>query len=440
VPRAGLRGPTQADVAIIGAGYTGLWSAYYLAKAAPGLRIVVVEREFAGFGASGRNGGWCSALFPLAHQRLAALAGREGTLAQQRALDDTVTEVGGVAANEGIDAHFAQGGKIALARTPVQLDRARAQVQRARAFRFDSSHIVLLDAEAARDLLGAADVLGATYSAHCAALHPARLVRGLASAVERAGVRLYEGTAVTEITPGRVVTDHGTVHAPFVVRATEGYTPQLRGHRRTLAPVYSLMLATEALPPAFWEEVGLRRREVFTDYRHLVIYGQRTADDRFAFGGRGAPYHLGSRVHPAYDREPAVFAELHRILVELFPALAGVAITHTWGGPLGVPRDWFPSVGLDRATGMGWAGGYVGDGVAAANLAGRTLADLILERDTELVTLPWVQHRSPNWEPEPLRWLGATATRRMMAGADVVELRTGRNAERARLMARWLGQ
>lgn len=440
MPCPPLPGWTQADVAIVGAGYTGLWTAYYLARADPALRIVVVEREVAGFGASGRNGGWCSALFPVTHERRAAVAGRDGALAHQRALDATVTEVGRVATAEGIEAHFAHGGEIAVARTPVQLARARAEVDRARAFGLGEEHIRLLGADEARAVLGATDVLGATYSAQCAALHPARLVRGLAAAVQRRGVHLYEGTAVREITAGRVVTDHGTVHAPYAVRATEGYTAGLHGHGRPLAPVYSLMLATEALPAALWDEIGLGRREVFTDHRHLLVYGQRTADDRLAFGGRGAPYHFGSTVRSAYDRDPAVFAALHRSLLGFFPVLADTAVTHTWGGPLGVPRDWFPSVGLDRATGLGWAGGYVGDGVAAANLAGRTLTDLILERDSELVTLPWVQHESPRWEPEPLRWLGTTLAQRMVASADRVEDRTDRAAARAQLMGRLTGQ
>jgi glycine/D-amino acid oxidase-like deaminating enzyme len=354
LPRAALPGSTQADVAIVGAGYTGLWTAYYLTVADPGLRVVLIEREFAGFGASGRNGGWCSALFPVTARRLAAVAGRAGALAQQRALDATVTEVGRVAALDGIDAQFARGGAIALARTPVQLERARDEVDRARAFGLGEDHIRLLDAAPARAVLGATEVLGATYAAHCAALHPARLVRGLATTVEGRGVRLYERTAARAIAPGRVVTDQGTVHAPYVVRATEGYTADLRGQGRTLAPVYSLMLATEVLPTAFWDAVGLRRREVFTDHRHLIIYGQRTADDRLAFGGRGAPYHWGSRTRCSFEREPTVFAGLHRALVELFPAVADAAITHTWGGPLGIARDWFPSVGLDRVTGLGW--------------------------------------------------------------------------------------
>jgi glycine/D-amino acid oxidase-like deaminating enzyme len=229
------------------------------------------------------------------------------------------------------------------------------------------------------------------------------------------------------------------VRADVVVRATEGYTAGLRGLRREVAPVYSLMLATEPLPTACWDEVGLRRRETFTDYRHLIIYGQRTADDRLAFCGRGAPYHFGSRVRPAYDREPAVFADLRRVLGDLFPATRDAAVTHTWGGPLGVPRDWFPSVGLDRRTGLAWAGGYVGDGVAATNLAGRTLSDLVLGRGGDLVRLPWVDHHSARWEPEPLRWLGINAGLRAMTGADAAETRTGRPARRARLAGRFVG-
>jgi len=200
------------------------------------------------------------------------------------------------------------------------------------------------------------------------------------------------------------------------------------------------MLATEPLPDEVWAQIGLRARETWNDLRHLVIYGQRTADGRMAFGGRGAPYHFGSRIRPENDREPAVFAALREVLVDAFPVLRDAAVTHTWGGPLGIPRDWCASVGLDRATGLAWAGGYVGDGVATTNLAGRTLADLVLERDSALVHLPWVGHRSRRWEPEPLRWLGVTASLRMMAAADAEEVRTGRPSRRAALLARLLGQ
>jgi glycine/D-amino acid oxidase-like deaminating enzyme len=224
-----------------------------------------------------------------------------------------------------------------------------------------------------------------------------------------------------------------------VLRCTEGYTARLPGLRRAVAPVYSLMVATEPLPAEVWERIGLADRSTFTDARHLIVYGQRTVDDRLAFGGRGAPYHLGSRVQPRFDREPRVFDALQDTLVELLPVLRGVTFTHAWGGPLGIARDWAASVGLDRATGLGWAGGYVGDGLATTNLAGRTLADLVTRRDTDLVTLPWVAHRSRRWEPEPARWLGINAGLRVMSLADGEERLTGRESVLARLMAPLVG-
>jgi glycine/D-amino acid oxidase-like deaminating enzyme len=445
-PRPGLPGDTDADVAIVGAGYTGLWTAYYLAQADPTLRIAVLEREIAGFGASGRNGGWCSALFPASLAKVARLGGsgredhgRGAAVALQRALHATVDEVARVTATEVIDCQFVKGGTVTLARSAAQLARAAAEVAEARRWGFGEEDLRSLSAAEATALVRAEGVLGGLYSPHCAAVHPARLARGLAEAVTRYGVRLYEQTPVTALRRGQVVTPRGRVRAEVVVRATEGYTAGLPGYRRALAPVYSLMLATEPLPDEFWRSAGLRRRETFTDLRHLIIYGQRTADGRFAFGGRGAPYHFGSRVRPGHDREPRVFAELRRVLVELFPALGEAEITHTWGGPLGVPRDWMASVGLDRRTGVGWAGGYVGDGVGTSNLAGRTLADLITGRDSPLVHLPWVGHRSRRWEPEPLRWLGMNAGLRLMAGADEEETRTGEPSRRARAFERFLG-
>jgi glycine/D-amino acid oxidase-like deaminating enzyme len=229
------------------------------------------------------------------------------------------------------------------------------------------------------------------------------------------------------------------VRATTVVRATEGYTRTLRGQERAIVPVYSLMIATEPLSEEFWAGAGLADRQTFADFRHLVIYGQRTADGRLAFGGRGAPYHFGSAIRPEYDRDAGVHEALRRTLVDLFPALAGVEITHRWGGPLGIARDWFTSVGLDRATGLAWAGGYVGDGVSTTNLAGRTLCDLILERDSGLTALPWVGHRSRQWEPEPLRYLGINAGLRLAESADRAEQRSGRPTWHSRALARVVG-
>jgi len=435
VPRPSLPGSAECDVAIVGAGFTGLWTAYYLARADPGLRIVVLEQEVAGFGASGRNGGWCSAKFPSALAGIGEHSGRDAAQRLQRALEDAVVEFGQVAERERIDAHYERGGAVVVARSPSQLRRARAEVAQARSEGRGPDALRLLGAEEALRHLAAAGTLGGTYTPHCAAIHPARLVRGLARAVETYGVVVHERTQVRRIVPWAVHTDAGVVRADVVVRATEGYTAALPGYDRALAPVYSLMVATEPLPDTVWAEIGLERRQTFSDGRHLIIYGQRTADGRIAFGGRGAPYHFGSRTRPSYDREPAVFGKLRTALLEMLPQLAGVRFTHAWGGALGVPRDWHASVGLDRGSGLAWAGGYVGRGVGASNLAGHTLADLITGAATDRVTLPWVNHHSPDWEPEPLRWLGVNLGLRAMTLADAEERRTGRPSVLARTMA-----
>ena len=433
-----LPGDIDVDVAVVGGGLTGLWTAYYLAVADPGLRIAVLERDLVGYGASGRNGGWCSALFAASGDRLDRMAAGGGA-AMRRAMEATVDEVGRVVRSEPIECDFAPGGTVVLARSATQLQRAHAEIAGARSAGVDERGLRFLPAAEASAMVGASHVVGGTYTPHCAALDPARLVRGLAEVVEHRDVRIYEGTEVHSARPGGVETDRGTVKAAAVVRATEGYTRTLRGQRRSLAPVYSLMIATEPLPDHVWAEVGLARRETFADYRHLIIYGQRTADGRMAFGGRGAPYHYGSAIRPDFDRDAGVHEALRLALVELFPALSDAAVTHRWGGPLGIARDWFPSVGFDESTGVGWAGGYVGDGVSTTNLAGRTLCDLILRRGTDLCALPWVGHRSRRWEPEPLRFLGINAGLRLAQSADRAEEKTGRTTWRSRALTRVLG-
>lgn len=429
----------EVDVAIVGAGYTGLWTAYYLRRSDPALRIAVIEREHAGFGASGRNGGWCSAIFPVGPRKLAALHGLAAATALREALQDSIDEVGAVAASEAMKIDFAKAGCVTLLRNPAQLARAQADVGSARQYGVDERDLRLVGRAEAESVAGATDVLGAIYTPHCAALHPARLIRALAERVERSGVPIYESTTATAITAGEVHTDRGRIVTRFAVRATEGYTAQLAGYHRAVLPIYSLMVATAPLAQDTWDQIGLPRRETFTDHRHLRIYGQRTADDRLAFGGRGAPYHYGSAIRPGFDTEASIHAGLRRVLTDLFPALNGQEFTHAWGGPLGIARDWHPSVGLDAASGLAWAGGYVGDGVATANLAGRTLSDLILGRDTELVRLPWVNHHSRQWEPEPLRWLGVNAGLRIVSQADRSEARRGRPARTARALAHMLG-
>jgi len=435
--RPGLTQDVTVDVAIVGGGLTGLWTAYYLLRSNPSLSVAVLEKETAGFGASGRNGGWCSSLFPLSATALESRYGFAAAVRQRQAMVDTVDEVGDVAADEDIDCDYARGGTVTFARSRVQLEGARSEY--AESERYGVDRLSLLGTETVRARYGVPDAIAATFTPACARIHPAKLVRGLARAVERRGATVYEGTDVRSWSDGVVSAVSGgvqrTVRAGVVVNATEGYGSGIPQVGRRILPLYSLMIATEPLSDETWDRIGLQHGQTFADFRHLIIYGQRTADNRFAFGGRGAFYHPGSAIRPSYDRVDRVRDHLRKALVGLFPDAAGARVTHHWGGPLGVPRDWHASVGLDAERREAWAGGYVGDGLSTTNLAGRTLADLLSGKRTSLTELPWVGHRSPRWEPEPWRFAGANAGLIGMQVADAEERITGRPSLAARLIA-----
>jgi glycine/D-amino acid oxidase-like deaminating enzyme len=419
--RPGLVESIQADVCIVGGGYTGLWTAYYLAKAAPELRVVVLEAEFCGYGASGRNGGWLSSLVPGPARRYGA-----GVSELRTAMQRSIDEVQRVTVLEAIDAQLVRGGMASVARTPAQLQRLRAHVALEHSQPGGDTDMQLLDAGELGQRIRIAGALGGSWTPHCARIHPARLVRGLAKAVERAGVRIYESTRASRISPGYVeVGGHAAsgvgVQARWSIRATEGYTARLPGLRRTWLPMNSSMIATAPLPASAWEEIGWAGQETLGDDAHAYLYAQRTADGRIALGGRGVPYRYASRTDVDGATAPSTVADLTGLLHSLFPATRAVVIDHAWSGVLGVPRDWCATVGLDRETGLGWAGGYVGDGVTTSNLAGRTLTDLILDRESDLTAMPWVGRQPRQWEPEPARWLGVHGLYRAYRLADARE-------------------
>ena len=432
-PRAALDGDLDTDVAIVGAGLTGLWTAHELLKREPHLRVTLLEKNIAGFGASGRNGGWCSALFPASTSSLEKQHGRDAALAMRRAMVDTVTEVGAAAAAAGIECDYVRGGTVVFARSETQWRAAQHEVDDARGYGVDALELW------GADRVQAQDARGAVYDPACARVHPAALVRGLARVVEQQGAVIHEHTTVESWQPGVVHTNRGTVRARHIIAALEGYGATVAQTKRRVLPLYSLMVATQPLDDAVWDAMGIAHGQTFADGRHLVIYGQRTADNRIAFGGRGARYHWGSAIRSEYDRVERVFEHLVETLNDLFPQLPELEIAHAWGGPLGVPRDWHASVEYDPTTGLGSAGGYVGDGLSTTNLAGRTLADLVTSRDTELTRLPWVGHRSPSWEREPLRFMGANAGLVAMTAADAEERLTGRPSLIARAMSGLIG-
>jgi glycine/D-amino acid oxidase-like deaminating enzyme len=431
----------DVDVAIVGGGFTGLWTARELLRRDPSLSIAVLEKEVCGFGASGRNGGWASGLFPVSNAGVIRRYGRDSFDHQRHVLQDAVAELGSSARHDGIDARFIHGGTLTFARSELQVTRLHDEIASARDVGIGVEDVTWID-EADLDRYGrVAGALGAMYSPHCARIDPARLVRGLSDVVGQLGARIFEHSAVTRIIPGQkgrraeVVTVAANVHADFVVRATEGFTPNLPHERRTVVPLYSLMIATEPQTQDFWDDVGFTNYQTFADDRHMIIYGQRTNDDRIAFGGRGAPYHFGSSVETRFDTNQKVFEKLESTLRELFPTMKG-SITHAWGGPLAMPRDHSPFVRVNFESGMASAGGYTGDGVVLSHVAATALADLITRPDveTDFTCLPFVQHEARRWEFEPLRWIGINAGLGLAGWADHVE------AKRARLSraSRWL--
>lgn len=407
-PRAPLDGSLQADVAILGAGYTGLWTAYYLLLRDPSLQVVLVDKDIAGFGGSGRNGGWCSTGFPVSLGELTRRFGRDAARQLHMAMLQTVDEVGSVAETEQIDCDYEKGGNLRLARGPHQLPLIEQALAAYRELGFGDKYHLLSQAAAAQRV-HIAGVLGALFTPHCATIHPGKLVRGLARVVEARGGIIYEQTAATGYVPGAkpvLRTTRGEVRADVVVLAGESYLSQLPQLSQQLIPIYSLIVLTEPLATAQWQQIGWAGRECVASSKYVIDYLSKTADGRILFGGRGAPYHFASRIKDAYDRHAPTHALLREATMAWFPSVRREQFTHAWGGPLGVPRDWMPTHSFDRRRGLATARGYTGQGVSTANLSGRVLAELMTGTRSELTALPMVGHRSPNWEPEPLRYLG----------------------------------
>jgi len=426
LPRPSLENDIEVDIAIAGAGYTGLWTAYYLKQLKPELSIAIIESETAGFGASGRNGGWCAAYLSGIEKMLVRPDLADAAKRLQRLLFDTVREVGRVTELESIDCHFDQSGQVEAAVLPAQLLRVREDVDFMHNLGFGEQDFRWLTAQQVREHINIEGALGGMLMIHCAAIHPARLVRGLADVVEGRGVQIFEKTPVLKLGQQGLITAGGRVKAGVTVLATESYTGSIKGLRRKLIPVHSMMIATEPLSEVQLEQIGLHKRYTFSNLDHLVTYGQLTADRRIAFGCRGT-YLFGAKVKPHFDPVDPEFELVWETLLRFFPTLHGSRFTHAWGGSMGVSRTLHPSVCFNREKSFGWAGGYFGNGVAATNLAGRTMADLILERDTDRIHTPWVNPEREReldkklWEIEPVRWLGINSRARLMRLADRAE-------------------
>ena len=426
VKREPLEENIDVDVAIVGGGYSGLWSAYYLKLLQNDLRIAVIESDHVGFGASGRNGGWCSGFLPVTLSDLDREHGRDAAINMYRESFRTLDEIESVLANEDIDCDYHRGGTIQGATNLVQQKRIVDEVAEMKSYGFTESDTRLLTTNECLSKISIQGLFSSSYTPHCAAIHPAKLAFGLARAVEKRGVKIYENSRVIKIGSQCVELQDTKVRCQIVVRATEGFTSQLKHHRRTLAPLYSYMVVTEPLSDSQRAEIGWLNRETYHDARNMIIYVQITKDGRIAFGGRGAPYHFGSRVKPAFDTHEVIHKRIIESMHQVFPVTKSLEITKRWGGPLGVPRNWHPSVNYDAKTGLASLGGYVGDGVASTNLAARTLAHLIINDSHPLTKLPWVNYSSRQWEPEPMRYFGINGLLKLSAGIDRHESSTNK--------------
>ena len=413
-PRPALAGDHQFDVAIIGGGYSGLWTAYYLKTLAPDCAVCILEAEHCGFGASGRNGGWMMAALQGEQRFHRGSPGIDSAAVRQHILG-ILPEVERVLARERLDCDYQRGGGLfAAARYPEQLEWQREHLAELQALGYGEEDYRWLDSAELTARLRLARPLGAIYTPHIARIQPAKLASGLAAAVSRLGVRIFEHTPVVAARGTELSTPGGRITASVRVLAVEGFNDRFADYRRRVLPVQSRIIATEPLSTEQWQELGLASGEVFADASPVITYGQRSADDRLVFGARGS-YRFGGRPRSCFDGDAEAFRDVRQLLLACLPQLQPVAVTHAWGGTLGIPRSGSPHAVLDPATGFACLGGYTGEGVGAANLLARSLVDLILERNSDLARMPWCQ-RLPiakalrRWEPEPLRWLGIRAT------------------------------
>lgn len=413
----------DCDVLVVGAGFSGLWTAHHLHRISPGIRIVIVDAMQPGYGGSGRNGGWCSALYPLPPDRMFDVLGAGSAGMTRRALERTVASIGGLIESSGVEADWAHNGSLTVARNEAQVARLKDQARDWGSI--GATDVRWLDAEELGGRIRVNGALGALHDPHCAVLNPYRLLDHLVQDAVEHGVRIFGGTRVTRVGRGFAETRSDTglafVTAGKTVIATEAYAPRLEGSERDVVPVYSCIIATEPIPAQTWAEIGWDGREALAEATHVVSYAQRTGDGRLLLGGRGAPYGFGSDVHSSRDTHRRVEADLRGHITRLFPTLTNVRVSHSWGGPVAVPRDMQPSVRINDETGAIHLGGYAGDGVALSNLCARIAAHLTTGTQDECLALPVNGHSPVRWELEPFRWMGINTAVRVARGLDAAE-------------------
>ena len=402
------------DVVIIGAGFSGLWSAFHLKQFQPNLKIAILEKEYVGFGASGRNGGWASAEYPTSSNRLIKENGLESYKNLRTAITKSIDEIGEIAKSNNWQIDYAKGGALVFARGNAQLSRISKEI--------DEEH-QLLNKSQTTELLNIPSALGSVFTPHCAALNPFKLVRALADHLEKLGVMIYEQSSVSEIRDKQVEVNGFNVNCTFSIRATEAFTPRKWMGNRQI-PIYSLMVATEPLSNEVVKEIRNTQRATFQEACHLITYAQITGDNRLALGGRGVRYKLFSRLSERSEIDNRMHSALEKRARSWFPQITDAKFEYRWGGAVALTRRWQAYLNFDQATGRAEIGGYVGDGVTLSYLVAKTLAEKMSNIKT--ANLPFIDQGIGRWEPEPIRYLAVNAGFKATVLADYEEKITNR--------------
>lgn len=406
-----LAGNKEFDVAIIGGGFSGLWTAYHLNQLDKSLRIAVFEAREIGFGASGRNGGWASSEYPVTKKSLIKRHGEAKTNQLFDALDQSINEIGKFAKKYAPNAGFVKSGSLYFSRNHGQLERLRAK----------SSTKDWLSAKELREFINVEGALGGVFDPSCATVHPFELLQGLAEFLIKRRVTIYQRAWATQISGGLLVNSF-KIKAPKVIQATEVYGQA----NREFIPLYSLMIATEPLSNKIWKEIGNQERFTFAENSHVINYAQRTVDNRLAIGGRGASTPYLSKLKVSKEQTKSVHIRLRKLAQSWFPILESSKFTHSWGGAVAITRNWEPYLQYDRKKGFGRLGGYAGDGVTMSYLAGKIMAAEVLDRKIELRKLHFVNQPIRNWEPEPIRYLAVNSLVQLSNLADLEESKSGK--------------
>ncbi len=420
VPRPSLRDRLEVDVAIVGGGFLGLWTAYEIASHSPSTSVAVLEADEVAHGASGRNGGFAMTLLDMSLSHLVRNHGEEAARRAHDAVAQAVHEIGEIATKEGIDCDFHLGGLLVVATNPGQERRIEQDLEAAR--KLGLERIRRLSQQEVRAEVDSPTYRMALEEEDCAVLHPAKLARGLARVVESKGVSIYEETPVVAIRPsgGAVVleTPRGSVRAASVALCTNAWASRLPRFARKIVPLYTYVILTEPLAPEQLDRIGWRKRQGIEDKRNYVHYYRMTADNRILWGGTDGMIYRDLGIHPRYDRNEEIFGKLERTFRKTFPQLADVRFTHRWGGPVAMTPTFVPIYGRFPDSPVYYGLGCNGHGVAPARLGGKILADITVGNDRGLGDLFFVNGKELEFPPNPIAWLGAELTRRALLKQD----------------------